>query len=71
MKTHRPWQPRMRSGSLFNPFVPPTEASFDSDHIDIPEEEETELNAAPETAAAPDPDSPEATAASSQDSQDK
>ena len=57
MKTHRPWQPRMRSGSLFNPFVPPTEASFDSDHIEIPEEEEEEPNVAPEAAAAPNQDS--------------
>ena len=59
MKTHRPWQPRMRSGSLFNPFVPTTEAPFEMDHIEIEEEEgqEQEQNAAPEAAAAPDQDS--------------
>lgn len=55
MKTHRPWQPRMRSGSLFNPFVPPTEASPDSDHFLIQEEEE-EYSAAPEANAEPNLD---------------
>ena len=58
MKTHRPWQPRMRSGSLFNPFVPTTEAPFGSDHIEIQEEEEEEQQSVePQASAAPDQDS--------------
>ena len=41
-KTRRPWQPHMSSGSLFNPFVPATDRSIESDHIPITDEEEEE-----------------------------
>ena len=57
MKTHRPWQPRMRSGSLFNPFVPTTESPAESDHFEFQEEEQEEQNVPPEATAAPDQDS--------------
>jgi hypothetical protein len=47
----------MRSGSLFNPFVPTTESSYEIDHFEIVEEEVVEQNATPEVIAAPDQDS--------------
>lgn len=58
MKTHRPWQPRLRSGSLFNPFAPTTESPYESDHFEISEEEQEEQRvASAEATAAPDQDS--------------
>lgn len=57
MKTHRPWQPRMRSGSLFNPFAPTTESPYESDHFEISEEDQEEQHVAPQATAAPDQDS--------------
>jgi hypothetical protein len=56
MRTHRPWQPRMRTGTLFNPFAPTTEAPREDDHIEIPEEEDSEQSMAPEAGAAPTQD---------------
>lgn len=42
MKTHRPWQPRISSAPLFNPYAPSTGRDSPLDRFDLAEEEEVE-----------------------------
>jgi hypothetical protein len=56
MRTHRPWQPHMRSSPLFNPYSP-VGTSTTLDHFDLIEEQvdETEMPVEPPPEEASDP----------------
>ncbi len=64
MKSHRPWQPYMGSGSLFNPYNPyspynPAGRATTLDHFDLIEDQVNETEApaedSPDTAGEPPP----------------